>query len=79
MELGANHHAHNASERIEVVQPHSRPLSDIGVGDRDTTGSRKNCSQERAEQNGDLNGRRNGTDKLDKEDDKEKTVASVRA
>ena len=43
VELGADHRAHNASERIRV-------------GDRDTTGSRK----ERAEQDGDLNARRNG-------------------
>ena len=62
---GANHRARNASERI-------------GVGDRDTTGSRKDGRQERIEQDGDLNRRRNGTDKLDKEDDKEKTVASAR-
>ena len=78
MELGADNRARNASERIKVVQPHSRPLSDIGAGDRDTTGSRKDGRQERVERDGDLNGRRNGTDELDKEDDKEKTVASVR-
>ena len=65
MELGADHRAHNASERT-------------GVGDRDITGSRKDGRQERVERDGDLNGRRNGTDELDKEDDKEKTVASVR-
>ena len=78
MELGADHRTQNASERIEVVQPHSRPLSDIGVGGRDTTGSRKNCRQERVEQDGNLNGRRNGTDELDKEDGEGKTIASAR-
>ena len=44
------HLTHNASERIEVVQPHSRPLSDTGAGDRDTTGGRKDGRQERVEQ-----------------------------
>ena len=57
MEFGADYPAHSASERIEVVQPHSRPLSDIGVGDRDTTGSREDGREERVEQDGDLNGR----------------------
>ena len=50
MEFGADHRAHNASEIIEVVQPHSRPLSDTGAGDRDTIGSRKDGRQERVEQ-----------------------------
>ena len=62
VKLGADHCVHNASERLEAVQPHSRPLSDTGARDRDTTGSRKDCRQERVEQDGDLNGRRNGAD-----------------
>ena len=66
------------SEIIEVEQPHSRPLSDTGAGDRDTTGSCKDGRQERVEQDGDLNGRRNGIDELDKEDEEENTVASAR-
>ena len=79
VKLGADHCAHNASERIEVVQPHSRPLSDTGAGDdRDATGSRKDGRQEWVEQDGDLNGRRSGGDEIDKEDNEEKTVASAR-
>ena len=78
VELGADHRAHSASERIEVIQLHSRPLSDLGAGDRDTTGSRKDGRQERVEQDGDLNGRRNGADELDKEDDEENAIASAR-
>ena len=78
MELGADNRARNASEIIKVVQPHSRPLSDIGAGDHDTTGSRKDGRQERVEQDEDLNARRNGADELGKEDDEEKTVASER-
>ena len=66
VELGADHRAHKVSERIEAVQPHSRPLSDAGAGDRGTTGIRNDGRQERAEQDGDLNGRRNGADELDK-------------
>ena len=78
VEFGANHRAYNASERIEVVQPHSRPLSDIGAGVRDTTRSRKDGYQARVEQDGDLNRRGNGIDELGREDDEEKTVASAR-
>ena len=70
--------AHNASERIEIVEPHSRPLSDIGAGDRDTTGGRKDCRQEWVKQDGGLNEGRNGAYELDKEDDEEKTIPSAR-
>ena len=66
MELGADHRAHNATERIEIAQSHSRPLSDIKVGDHGTMGSCKDCHQERVEQDGDLNGRQNSTNGLEK-------------
>ena len=65
MEPGADHRTHNASEII-------------WVGDRDTTGSCNDGHQERAEQDGNLDGRQNGADEFDKEDDEENAVASAR-
>ena len=71
MELGGDHRTHNASKRIEVVQPRPRPRADVGVWNRDTTESRKDGHDERVEQHGDLNGGRDGTDELRKSDAKD--------
>ena len=64
MQLGGNLRTHDTSERIEVVQPRPRPLSDVGIRDRDTTEGHKDGREKRVAQHCDLDGRRDGTDEL---------------
>jgi hypothetical protein len=71
MKLGGDHRTHDASERIEVVQPRPRPRSDIGIWNRDTAEGHEDGREERVEQDGDLNGRRDGADELRKGDTEE--------
>ena len=85
MKFRGDHRAHDPSERIEVVQPRPRPPSNIGVRDRDTTEGREDGNDERIEQDGDLDGRRDGadelgegdTEQLDEDDDEELESGSV--
>lgn len=66
-----DHRAHDPSERIEVVQPRPRPPSNIGVRNRDTTEGREDGDDERVEQDGDLDARRDGADELGEGDTKQ--------
>ena len=71
MQLGGNLRTHDTSERIEVVQPRPRPLSDVGIRDRDTAEGHKDGREKRVAQHCDLDGRRDGTDELRKRDTEE--------
>ena len=64
VKLGGNHRTHDASVRIEVVQPVPGPSRDNREWNCDTTESREDGGEERVEQHRDLDGRRNGTNEL---------------
>jgi len=71
MKFRRDHRAHNTSEGIKVIQPRPCPRSNIGVRDRNTTKGHEDGKEGRVEQDGDLYGRREGTDEL-RESDTEK-------
>jgi len=85
MKLSGDHRTYDASEGIEIVQPRPRPDSDIRVRERDATEGREDGYRERVDQDGDLNGGREGadelcerdTEELDEDDDEELESGSV--
>ena len=55
VKLGGDHRTHDASVRVEVIQPTLRPRWDLGVRNRDTAEGREDSREEGVKQHRDLN------------------------